>query len=378
MLTPDYYYVIVGGGLSGLQLALKISEDIFFKGKKVAIIEPSSKTENDKTWCYWEKSEGNWDHLVYKQWQFAEFFTEDISQTLDLSPYSYKMIRAIDFYSYARKILDAKKEISFIKDEVLEIDSVTRTAKGKSGNYTATHFFDSRPPKKLENTQKISLIYQHFKGVHIKVKEDKFDPERFTMMDYRIKHEKHTCFTYVLPFTATEALVEYTFFTPMLTKESTYDTKLKEYINSILNVSEYEIIDSEQGVIPMTDFPFSSSNRRYITKIGTAGGWVKASSGYSFKNTDEKTDLLIENLKSGLPPSKGLLTKKYQKYDAIFLDVLEKRNDLGEDLFTRLYTKNSIQDIFKFLDEKTSFAEEIKIMSSLYHPQFLRSFFRKL
>ena len=52
MLVPDYYYVIVGGGLAGLQLASRISNDIFFKGKKIAIIEPSAKVENDKTWCF--------------------------------------------------------------------------------------------------------------------------------------------------------------------------------------------------------------------------------------------------------------------------------------------------------------------------------------
>ncbi|MEE2770695.1 MAG: lycopene cyclase family protein, partial [Bacteroidota bacterium] len=53
MLTPDYFYVIVGGGLAGLQLAAEISQDVFFKGKKIAVVEPSEKLQNDKTWCYW-------------------------------------------------------------------------------------------------------------------------------------------------------------------------------------------------------------------------------------------------------------------------------------------------------------------------------------
>ncbi|MFV8224720.1 lycopene cyclase family protein [Christiangramia aquimixticola] len=378
MITPDYFYVIVGGGMAGLQLALRISEDIFFKGKKIAIIEPSEKSLNDKTWCYWESRPGRWDDLIYKQWQHGKFVTTDISKDLDLEPYSYKMLRSIDFYNYARETLDAKNEFSFIKDEVSAIDSVTRTAKGKIDNYTATHFFDSRPPIDYKKDSAASLIYQHFKGIHIKVNENTFDPRKFTMMDYRVKHKQNTCFTYVLPFTATEALIEFTYFTPQLTEETIYDKKLEKYISTILGISEYEILDSEKGVIPMTDYTFTASNTKHITKIGTAGGWVKPSTGYSFKSTEKKVERVIENIKAGKRPSHKLLNLKYQRYDAIFLDVLEKRNDLGESLFTKLYTKNNIQDIFKFLDEETSSSEDLRIMLSLYHPQFLRSLLNKL
>lgn len=164
----------------------------------------------------------------------------------------------------------------------------------------------------------------------------------------------------------------------LFTEASVYDEKLEEYIKTVLKIDTYEIMESEKGMIPMTDYPFHDQNSKYITKIGTAGGWVKASSGYSFKNTEKKIDKLINNIKSGLRPSADLMNKKFQFYDAIFLDVLEKRNDLGESLFTKLYTKNRIQEIFKFLDEETGFSEELKIMFSLYHPQFIKSFFTKI
>ena len=378
MITPDYYYVIVGGGLAGLQLALRIQRDIFFKGKKIAIIEPSEKSENDKTWCFWEEGRGNWDHLVSKQWKKGKFISSEISEDLDLDPYSYKMLNSLDFYNYVKSELETSDDIFFIKDKISRIDQVTRTAVGEEKNYTATHFFDSRPPSDFENDEKCAVIYQHFKGIKIKTEKAHFDPDVFTMMDYRVKYKENTCFTYILPTSETEALVEFTFFTPYLTEEAIYDNKLEEYISKILKIKNYEIIDSEKGMIPMTDYPFHKFNTDYLTRIGTAGGWVKASSGYSFKNTEAKVEQLIDNIKSGVRPSANLMNKKFQRYDAIFLDVLEKRNDLGESLFTKFYTKNSIQDIFRFLDEETSFSEELKIMMSLYHPQFLKSFFKKI
>lgn len=378
MIVPDYYYVIVGGGLAGLQLALRIHEDLFFKGKKIVIIDPSPKKENDKTWCYWEKESGNWDHLITKSWKKGKFITSEIEKDLELSPYSYKMLRSIDFYNYAKTKLQASEDIIFIRDEITEIDPVTRTAKGREKNYTATHFFDSRPPKAYKNDEKSAVIYQHFKGWYVETSEDVFDPGVFTMMDYRLKHEDSTSFTYVLPVSAKKALVEFTFFTPYLTKDSAYDQYLERYIKQILKIDSFEITEKEKGIIPMTDYAFDSENSEHITKIGTAGGWVKASSGYSFKNTDRKTRLLIENIKYGLPPGENLINKKFSRYDSIFLDVLQQRNDLGESLFTKLYTKNSIQDIFRFLDEETEFKENLKIMFSLYHPQFIKSFFRKI
>ncbi|MCB7480966.1 lycopene cyclase family protein [Christiangramia sediminis] len=378
MITPDYYYVIVGGGLAGLQLALTINRDLFFKGKKIAIVEPSSKSSNDKTWCFWEEGRGKWDHLVSQQWHKGKFITSELTKDLQLAPYSYKMLKSLDFYNYVKAELKNSEDIIFIKDKITNIDQVTRTAIGEKDNYTATHFFDSRPPTDFKNDEKSSVIYQHFKGITIQTDKDHFDPEVFTMMDYRIKHEESTCFTYILPLSKNKALIEFTFFTPFLTEDVVYDRKLEEYIRTILKIKDYKIIDSEKGIIPMTDYPFHKFNTKYVTRIGTAGGWVKASSGYSFKNTEIKVDKLIDNIKSGLKPSTNLFSKKFQKYDAIFLDVLEKRNDLGESLFTKFYTKNSIQDIFRFLDEETSFSEELKIMLSLYHPQFLKSFFNKV
>lgn len=378
MIVPDYYYIIVGGGLAGLQLALRIKDDVFFKGKKIAIIEPSEKETNDKTWCFWERSPGRYNHLVSKSWNKGEFYSTGVQHKFDLEEYSYKKIRSLDFYSYAYEQLQKADEFTFIKDNISKIDEVTRTAVGKKANYTATHFFDSRPPENYKEDSNYTLIHQHFKGWEIETDEPVFDPEVFTMMDFRFRYRDTTSFTYILPQTPHKALIEFTFFSPELVEERVYDKMLEKYLREILRIRDWEVIETEKGIIPMTDYPFHKHNSTHVTKIGTGGGWVKASSGYSFKNTERKTEAIIENIKYGYPTYEGLINKKFQKFDAIFLDVLAKRNDLGEELFSKFYTKNSIEDIFRFLDEETSLSEDIKIMLSIYHPQFIRSFFNKL
>ena len=135
-------------------------------------------------------------------------------------------------------------------------------------------------------------------------------------MDYRLKDGDQTTFMYVLPFSKRKALIEFTYFTEQLVKESVYDTYIKTYIKDYLHVDEYQIIETETGHIPMSTFNFEKFNTAKITKIGTGGGWVKASTGYSFKHTEKKVTQIVSNIKLNKTPSFKLFKKKY-----IFVDL---------------------------------------------------------
>jgi lycopene beta-cyclase len=50
----------------------------------------------------------------------------------------------------------------------------------------------------------------------------------------------------------------------------------------------------------------------------------------------------------------------------------------GDKLFSQLFKKNSPQAIFKFLDNETSFKEELKIMNSVSLRTFLPAAFKEL
>lgn len=376
MLGPRYFYVIIGGGLAGLQLARQLSRDVFFKGKKIAIID-SDFSMPVKTWCFWEKGKGKWDDLLTKSWNKGKFISSEENIDLQLSPYTYKMIKAKDYHQKLQDEIEESGDIEFITDEIQKIDPVTMKAKGQKKYYGATHFFDSRVDPSYLESKRHTTIFQHFKGWEVETETPIFTPESFTMMDYRIKYPDATAFTYILPFTEKKALVEYTFFSPFLTEDKVYDEMLQQYFEKILKTKDFKIKSTETGVIPMTDFPFDKANTEQITKIGTGGGWVKPSTGYSFKNTEKRIAKIIENIKSGKRPGENLINNKFRKYDAIFLDVLAQNNQKGEEIFTKFYTKNSPQDIFRYLDEETSVSEDLKIMLSLYSFDFVTSFFRK-
>jgi lycopene beta-cyclase len=105
---------------------------------------------------------------------------------------------------------------------------------------------------------------------------------------------------------------------------------------------------------------------------------VKGSTGYSFKHSEKKVATIITNLKGNNCPSKNLFKQKYKFYDKIFLKVLHDENDKGEWIFEQFYAKNSIEAMLKFLDEESSFLEELKIMKSLFSLAFIKAFFKTL
>ncbi|UJH91150.1 lycopene cyclase family protein [Antarcticibacterium sp. 1MA-6-2] len=373
-----YDYIIIGGGLAGLQLALHIGRDRFFEQRSLAIIEPSEKNFNDKTWCFWEKGKSEWDGIIIKSWKQGYFISSEKNIDLSLSPYSYKMLRSIDFYDYVKSQLEDSPNIKFIKDKISDIDKAATMAYGESHSYNALHIFDSRVTANYAEAPNTTTLFQHFKGWMVETETPQFDPAAFTMMDFKVKYKNSTSFTYVLPITEKKALIEFTFFTPYLTREETYDEHLEKYLREVLNINDYSISETEKGVIPMTDYPFHKESTAKITKIGTGGSWVKGSTGYSFKSCETKVIKLIQNIKEGKDPAENLINERSRIYDSIFLDVLSRNNELGEQIFTKFYSRNSPQEIFRYLDEESDLKEELKIMFSLFHPQFIYSFFRKI
>ncbi len=379
MDSIKFDYAIVGGGAAGLHLAFAMSKDSFFRSKQIGIIEKSGKNTNDKTWCFWEKGKGAWDDIVSNSWTNCEFITNEQVTVLDLEAYRYKRIKAIDFYTKVIKHIKEIPNFHWIQDDVLDIKEgnpsqiiTTRTS------YFAQHIFDSRiTPNFFEDKNHINLI-QHFKGWIVETKEDRFNADSFVMMDFRLKYPGSTSFTYVLPYNTKKALIEFTFFSPSMVADQVYDTYLKKYIEEVMGCSEYTITDTEKGIIPMSNYPFHHANNEWVTKIGTAGSWVKGSSGYSFKNAERFSKKIVDNIVNNHLPSYQFFKRRFKTYDTLFLDVLFNNNELGEQLFSEMYTKNSISKIFAFLDEETSLAEELKIINSFRWRPFINAVCKQL
>ena len=383
-MKQNYFdFIICGAGASGLLLLKAIREDSFFNEKSILIIEKEIKNVNDRTWSYWESPNGSFDSILSKKWSKANFCSEDFDSDFDLNPYQYKMLRSAAFYQSIRNKYSKLKKTIFLHAEVKNIDSknIMTEVITSEGKFQSKKVFNSLfDPKPMINQKKYPVLQQHFVGWFIKTRKPSFDSSKVFFMDFNIPQVQETRFIYVLPIDKHNALVEYTLFSENLLHFDDYETGIKAYLDS-KGITEFEIEEKEQGNIPMTCFPFEKFNYRSLLHVGTAGGWTKASTGYTFMNTRRNIERLIPFLKTDAGLNTFTIKSRFRFYDLLFLDVLNRYNAHGSRLFTRMFKKNPPLRIFRFLDEKTNFIEELKIMASFSFTQkiwFLKALFKRI
>lgn len=374
-----YHYIFTGSGLSALMTIYEMILSGKFNDKSILLLDENPKKTNDRTWCFWDKS-ALFSEIISKKWDVALFADENFQRNLDLNPYQYKMIRGLDFYKLVFELISKQENIHFANQKVIDFEELGNhcIVKTETENYTCNKIFNSiYNPNLVKSQTKYPLLQQHFVGWFIKSKEEVFDKNTATFMDFSVEQKGNTRFMYVLPTSSTEALLEYTLFSKDLLSKEEYENEIQDYIKN-LGISEYEIIEKEQGSIPMTSYKFWKHNTKNVINIGSVGGWTKASTGYTFKNTTKKSKALIEFLSSETDFRKFHKTDKFWFYDLLFLDVLYRRNDLGSKVFSALFKEGNPTLIFKFLDEETTFWEDLQVIWKCPKGLFVRALFGRI
>ena len=362
-----YHYIFTGSGLSALMTVYEMMLSGKFNDKSILLIDENPKKSNDRTWCFWDEKH-LFDEIVSKKWSQAIFSNEKFTRVLELTSYEYKKIEGVAFYEMVFKMISEHKNIHFLNQKVVDFTElgdhcvVKTNSEGSEGNFTCNKVFNSiYNPKEVTSQSKYPLIHQHFIGWFIKSKEAVFTPNCATFMDFSVELKNNTRFMYVLPTSTTEALLEYTLFSKNLLSKEEYEAEIQNYITK-LGITEYEIIEKEAGNIPMTSFPFWKNNTKNIVQIGSAGGWTKASTGYTFKNAVKKSKALVKFLKSESDFRKFHKKDKFWFYDLLLLDILNSKNHLGPSIFSAMFKEGSSEVVFKFLDEETSLWEDLQVI----------------
>ena len=376
----QYDYIITGSGASGLMLAYRMANDSFFDNSSILIIDREKKNSDDRTWCFWENGKGEWDDLLLKSWDKIVFKSNLYQNTIPLQSYTYKMIRSAKFYKKLWNSIDAKNNISFIEANVVSVLDISEgtIVETSTGKYHAVKLLNSVDfDQKYTQQEKYPVLLQHFIGWFVETKKNQFDDSAATFMDFTVDQKRNTRFMYVLPVSANKALFEYTLFSKDVLLKEEYEQELQKYLE-LKSITDYTIIEKEKGVIPMTSFKFWRDNSKNILNIGTVGGWTKASTGYTFKNTSKQTLQLISFLKSDNDFTNYRKKTRFWFYDLLMLDVLANHNHIGSKLFSKLFQRNSLKNIFRFLDEETSFIEDLRIMLSMPPLRFIVALFRRV
>ncbi|MBC7606815.1 MAG: lycopene cyclase [Burkholderiales bacterium] len=381
--TKHFDYIFTGAGLSALMTVYKMVISGKFDDKLILLLDQNPKKTNDRTWCFWTENQTLWEKVISKKWYHALYADQHFQRVLNLTPYSYNMIAGLDFYNHIFELITKQKNIIFLQQKVTGCKEIKATVEvtTESDSYTCDQLFNSiYDPVAINKNTKYPVLQQHFIGWFIKSDEDFFNSDQATFMDFSVPQKGNTRFMYVLPTSKKEALVEYTLFSKHLLKKEEYESEIVKYIEK-LGLKNYQIVEKEQGSIPMTSFPFWKNNTKNILHIGTAGGWTKASTGFTFSNSDKKSTELITFLQTQTDFRKFHKKTKFWFYDLLLLDVLAAKNELGVRIFSALFQKGKPSLIFKFLDEQTTFFEDIQVIIKcpkwLFVKTLMKRFFLK-
>ncbi len=372
----EYDIIIAGAGCAGLSLAYYLNK-YDTRGLRILIIDKNLQKQNDRTWCFWGAIPSEFLTIVTHRWPYLSFADETGFYTDVVGQNGYQHVRSIDFYNFVFDALRSNPNITFQSAFISSVnqDEYGAYVETEDGIIRSKWVFDSSNPLQSKESVKAQYrLLQHFKGWFVKTDQPHFDPNSATLMDFRTAQHGDCRFFYVLPFSETEALVEYTIFSDQLLQRKAYEQEIQRYINQELGISSYQITEEEQGVIPMNSASINKFSGGKVVPIGIKGGTIKPTTGYAFLNILKESQIMARQfVHTGSPVYAEKLKPRFQFYDQVLLRILTQQGGKGKEIFSKLFKQNSIRRVFRFLDEQSTLLDEVKIFSKLPVKLFLEA-----
>jgi lycopene beta-cyclase len=373
----EYDFILAGGGMAGLSFANYLAQSSL-SHKRVLIIDRGIRKE--QTFCYWSDEPSEFDFLAEISWDSLYFHSaRPSSLKLSIAPYSYRKINGTVWFSHIETELLKHPNIQYLEAEIQSISfqglgTCVSTSEGTF--YASEKIIDSFNSFPCENDNPKHLK-QHFLGWVVECNFNNFETDAAHLFDFRVAFGNECEFMYVLPTSPRKALFEYTFFSSTLREPDYYRDKIKSYLFAYYGLTEddYLLKEEESGVIPMRNNPNKPENlyQKHL-KIGTTGGFVKSTTGYSFYRTQKFCQNLVSALEKG-PSSQLVIPVRPWKIwlDEVFLQVLIDQKIAGSKVFESLFYNNKPALLLKFLQEETSWKEDLRLMWSVPTFPFLRA-----
>ena len=349
--TAQKTIAIIGAGCAGWSLAARADR------LSASHIELFKKQDNHSShnWGFWQMP---WlsDAVsqARKKWNKWQIITSNGSAEHHSVKHPYCSLQGdVWIKSCKQKFLTAKTRTSITEVPVRRTEkNILITSEDKSDFDV---IYDSRPPVADRNT-----LLQHFKGLEIRAARPVFNPDVAILMDFRVSQENGIHFMYVLGYDEYTALVESTFFSPSPHPDKIYETAIREYLNTVFNLDDFEITHSESGVIPMGRVS-RVDNNPFLLPIGSNAGAIRPSSGYAFSFIQKQIEHFTSHNTNPASPH-----KRYDLWmDSVFLSVLKSNPEKAPLLFLKLAKSLNGDAFARFLSGDTRISDYALVVYSM-------------
>ena len=357
-MSPDHgmrQVRIIGDGCAALSLAARADD---LAGHQLTLVRPEgAPQEADHIWGFWDGPElAAASRLARKRWHSWSIVTGQGQVVLRSGGRPYTALHRLDWTSHCR---------SAAARAGVEIRAGNETAK------TGDLVFDSRPPPVPEG-----MMLQHFLGLEVRSRHEIFDPDTAILMDFRVDQSRGMHFIYLLPFSATEALVESTLFTPSVCPADFYRREIATYLKSHFGLGSFETLRTERGVIPLGILPPRDPS---LPGIGGNGGAIRPSSGYAFPFIQKQINRAIAATRNGHDLGFAVPHRRVDLWmDAVLLTVLRHWPERAPELFLRMGRALDGDEFARFLSGEADWPLRLKVIMAMPKAPFLRGLVRLL
>mgnify|MGYP000930979528 FL=1 len=365
----EFDYIILGGGLSGLTLAYELNKQGCLENKTLCILEKRKEYSRDKSWSYWDFENNKFPDCVIGSWDTFSITLNQKTINITCPQSPYRTIDSKKFYDFVTKQLRSNDNI------VTVMDCAIQTIEGHAihtnkGNYVGKVIYDSL----IDLSHQTPTMYQHFFGCEVETDNDCFNENIVDLMNFDCSQDGGLHFFYTLPFSKNKALIETTWYSKIIKKQSEYQNEIDHYLRE-KNIKG-KITYTEYGAIPLNlkkTNKKSNSSKDYI-KIGSAGRLTRASTGYTFQAIQSFSEQLAGNLKLDRNLTvPNIRHKKYDFLDEIFLSVMEHEYKSMPGIFFNLFKSNDSVATISFLSDRSNWIQDLKVILSMPKLIFIKN-----
>ncbi|NIT59067.1 MAG: hypothetical protein GWN00_23440, partial [Aliifodinibius sp.] len=247
----QYDYIIAGAGASGLSLAWKMLHSPLSE-KKILILDQSLTPSNDKTWCFWDTETPPFANLIHREWNKAEVSIFGNRTIKQLNNHTYYCLRSGDLRTHILDKLEKHSNFELLETPIQELsfNGNTPLLHTDAHTFKADYIFQSCfNPWEDAQDQPCHPLLQHFVGWEVNTSKPTFDDGFFTLMDFDQTYTDGIAFIYILPWSKTSALIEYTIFSNTLLDKKQYEEKVSLYLSNRFDLTpiDYNIERKEFG-----------------------------------------------------------------------------------------------------------------------------------